>query len=161
MRPRLLVVPIAVAVLAITAASAAAQVAEAESPSLTVRTSIKATGLLSRSPDAPDLFPEETVGESMLRLRVEPEIRANGNTTFNFAYEQRLHYASAPAIGIGVIGILPSELATPFRLESLVWRVNESTTGGWRHEIAGQTHRYIYGAPTSPWADRRSAGVGA
>lgn len=121
--------------LSLTAAPAAAQSGEAESPSLTVRTSIKATGLVSRSPDAPDMFPQQTAGESMLRLRVEPEIRASGNTTFSFAYEQRLHYASAPTVGIGVIGILPSELATPFRIEPLVWRVTESAQGTWRHEI--------------------------
>ena len=71
----------------------------------------------------------------MLRLRIEPKIRASGTTTFNFAYEQRLHYASAPAVGIGGVGILPSELATPFRVEPLVWRVNASARGTWRHEI--------------------------
>lgn len=135
MPTRLVLVLVALAVLTIGAASAAAQDAEAESPSLTVRTSIKATGLLSRSPDAPAFSPERTAGESMLRLRVEPEIRASGNTTFSLAYEQRLYYASAPSLGIGVIGILPSEPATPFRLEPLVWRVTESTRGTWRHEI--------------------------
>jgi hypothetical protein len=123
------------AVLGLTAASATAQDDSAESPSLIVRTSIKATDLVSRSPDATALSPEQTAGESMLRLRVEPEIRASGSATFNFAYEQRLHYASAPMVGIGVIGILPSELATPFRIEPLVWRVNESARGSWRHEV--------------------------
>jgi len=134
MGTRLVAVLAAVAVLALTAV-AAAQETEAESPSLTVRTSLKATGLFSRSPDAPDLFPDRTAGESMLRLRVEPEFRASGNTTFSLAYEQRLHYASAPTVGIGVIGILPSSLSTPFRIEPLVWRVNESAKGTWRHEI--------------------------
>jgi predicted ABC-type transport system involved in lysophospholipase L1 biosynthesis ATPase subunit len=133
-----------VAVVAMMSAPAAAQDADEESPSLTVRTSVKATGLVSRSPDALNLFPERTAGESMVRLRVEPEIRASGNTTFNFAYEQRLHYACAPAVRIGVIGILPSEFATPFRIEPLVWRVNESAKGTWRHEIDranAQVHR--------------------
>ena len=134
MRTSLALVSVAVAGLALTAV-AGAQEREAESPSLTVRTSVKATGLLSRSPNAPDLFPERTAGESMLRLRVEPEVRASGNTTFNFAYEQRLRYTSAPMVGIAAIGILPSEVATPFRLEPLVWRVSESANGGWRHEI--------------------------
>jgi hypothetical protein len=135
MRTRLLLVLVGAAVVAMMAAPAAAQDPEAELPSLTIRTSIKATGLVSRSPAAPDRFPERTAGESMLRLRIEPEIRASGNTTFSIAYEQRLHYASAPAVGIGVIGILPSEVAPPFRIEPLVWRVNESAQGAWRHEI--------------------------
>ena len=134
MRTRLVLVLVAVAVLALTAV-AAAQETDAEPRSLTVRTSVKATGLFSRSPDAPDLLPKRTTGESMLRLRVEPEIRTGGSTTFNVAYEQRLHYRSAPTVGIGAIGILPSELATPFRIEPLVWRVRESANGAWRHEI--------------------------
>ena len=134
MHTRLVLVSVAVVGLALTAASAA-QEREAESPSLTVRTSVKATGLLSRSPNAPDLFPERTAGESMLRLRVEPEIRTIGSTTFSLAYEQRLRYASAPMVGIAALGILPSELATPFRIEPLVWRVSESANGVWRHEI--------------------------
>ena len=106
-RPGILLV--ALAVLALTAASEAAQEHEqAESPSvLTVRTSVKATGLISRAPDAPDLFSERTTAQSMVRFRIEPEIRASKNTTFNVAYEQRLHYASG-ASGIAAIGILPS-----------------------------------------------------
>jgi hypothetical protein len=135
MRLRLVLVIVAFAVLATMPVSAAAQDAQDESPSLTVRTSVKATGLLSRSPDAAELSPERTAGESMLRLRVEPELRTSGNMTFNLAYEQRLHYRSAPMVGIAAIGILPSELATPFRIEPLVWRVNESGQGSWRHEI--------------------------
>ena len=135
MRTRLALVLVASATLAMRAASAAAQVEETESPSLSVRASIKATGLLLRSPDAQEHLPHPTAAESLLRLRVEPEIRASRNTTFNFAYEQRLHYASAPTVGIGALGMLPSELATPFRIEPLVWRVNQSAQGGWRHEI--------------------------
>ena len=135
MRTRLVPVAVAFAVLAMTTGSAAAQGRPAEPPPLTVRTSIKATGVVSRSPFAPNLVPERTAGESMLRLRVEPELRASATTTFSFAYEQRLHYSSAPTAGIGVIGILPSELSSPFRIEPLVWRVNESAHGTWRHEI--------------------------
>jgi hypothetical protein len=133
MPPRHVLVLVALAVLA--PAAAAAQEPEAAPPSLTVRTSVKATGLVSRLPDAPDLFPERTAGESLLRLRIEPEIRTSRTTTFSLAYEQRLRYTSAPTAGIAAIGILPSDTATPFRIEPLVWRVKESASGGWRHEI--------------------------
>jgi hypothetical protein len=135
MRTGSIVVLTLLAGVVLTTAPAAAQGGEGEPPSLTVRTSIKGTGLVSRSPSVSATVPEETDGESMLRLRIEPEIRASASTSFNFAYEQRLHYASAPTVGVGVIGILPSELATPFRIEPLVWRVGESAHGGWRHEI--------------------------
>ena len=81
-----------------------------------------------------------------MRFRVEPEIRASGNTTFNVAYEQRLHYASG-ASGIGAIGILPSETSTPFRVQPLVWRVMDSGKGIWRHEI-DRMRRCTPDAPT-------------
>jgi hypothetical protein len=135
MRCYVVLVLAAVAVLAATASSASAQDDEAESPSLTVRTSVKATGLVSRSPDAPELFPEGTASESMVRLRVESEIRTAKSATFSFAYEQRLRYTSGPMVGIGAIGILPSEVAPPFRIDALVWRVGESASSTWRHEI--------------------------
>ncbi|HEU4934918.1 MAG TPA: hypothetical protein VFT39_00590 [Vicinamibacterales bacterium] len=132
-RRSILLVPLAV--LALTAAGEAAQEQEPESPAVfTLRTSVKATGLLSRAPDAPELFSERTTKQSMVRFRVEPQIRANKNTTFNIAYEQRLHYASG-ASGIAAIGILPSEASTPFRVQPLVWRVIDSGNGIWRHEI--------------------------
>jgi hypothetical protein len=135
MRRRAGILLVALVVLALTAAAEAAQDQEAESPpAVTIRTSVKATGLMSRAPDAPDLFSERTTAQSMLRFRVEPEIRANKRMTFNVAYEQRLHYASG-ASGIASIGILPSETSTPFRVRPLVWRMTESANGTWRHEI--------------------------
>lgn len=135
MRARWRTASVAAGLLALTAGPAAAQDRPTGTPSLSIRTSVKATGLLSRSPDAPDLFAERTAGESMLRLRIEPEIRAGRRATLTLAYEQRLRYTSAPMAGIAALGILPAELATPFRLEPLVWRVGESAAGTWRHEI--------------------------
>ena len=96
--------------------SAAAQDAQDESPSLDGSHVSQSDWSGLAVTDAPDLVPDRTAGESMLRLRVEPEIRASGNTTFNFAYEQRLHYASAPTVGIAAIGILPSEPRRRFGL---------------------------------------------
>jgi hypothetical protein len=135
MRRHASVVSVALAVLTLTAAGEAAQEQQAESGSVfTVRTSLKITGLASRAPDAPDLFPERTTAQSMVRFRIEPEIHAGTTTTFKIAYEQRLNYASGRS-GIAAIGILPSEAATPFRLGPLVWRMTESDRGTWRHEI--------------------------
>lgn len=131
----------AILVLAVFALSARAAVSMAaqeggpESPALTVRTSVKATGLVSRSPGGRELVPERAAAESMFRLRVEPGIRTGRNLTFNVAYEQRLHYTSGAAAGIGAIGILPAEVASPFRIQPLVWRIGTSVPTMWRHEI--------------------------
>ena len=130
---RIVVVACGVAVLPAPWAAAQETDVETRSP-LTVRTSIKATGLVSRSPNAPDLFPERTTADSMFRVRVEPEIRASANTTVSVAYEQRFRYRSG-ATGLAAFGILPSEAATPFRIRPLVWRLSETPTAVWRHEI--------------------------
>lgn len=135
MSRRLRILLVVVAVLGLTTGGSAAQEQEPESPSVfTVRTSVKATGLISRAPDAPDLVSERTTAQSMVRVRVEPEVRAGEDTTFNVAYEQRLHYASG-ASGIAAFGILPSEASAPFRVKPLVWRMTDSGHGTWRHEI--------------------------
>ena len=136
---------------------AGAQAVDAEPPAVTVRTSIKTTGLLTRSPDAPTLFPDRTTAESMLRFRIEPEIRASRTTTFTVAYEQRLHYASAPTVGIGVNGLLPSERSTPFRVESLVWRMDVSDRTAWRHEI-DRANAHVHLRPVDLTLGRQAIG---
>jgi hypothetical protein len=129
------IVVVSCGVVALAAPSATAQETDVETRSpLTVRTSIKATGLVSRSPNAPDLFPERTTADSMFRVRIEPEVRPSANTTVSIAYEQRFRYRSG-ATGLAAFGILPSEAATPFRIRPLVWRLSETPTAVWRHEI--------------------------
>ena len=129
------IVVVSCGVLVLSALSSHAQETDAETPSpLTVRTSIKATSLVSRSPNAPDFFPERTTADSMFRVRIEPEIRPSANTTVSVAYEQRFRYKSG-ATGLAAFGILPSEAATPFRIRPLVWRLSETPTAMWRHEI--------------------------
>lgn len=124
----------ACAVLTVTAGSAAAQNRAPESPFVTVRTSVKVTGLVSRAPDDPERVRDSNTGESILRLRVEPELRAGTAATVTVAYEQRLRYTS-PTAGSGAFGILPPDASPPFRLQPLVWRLAESASAVWRHEI--------------------------
>jgi hypothetical protein len=136
MRPHPGILLVALWGLALAVPIAAAQEPEPEESRsvFTVRTSVKATGLISRAPDAPDLFSERTTAQSMVRFRIEPDIRVSKNTTVNVAYEQRLHYASGVS-GIAAIGILPSAASTPFRVAPLVWHVTDAGAGTWRHEI--------------------------
>jgi hypothetical protein len=97
-----------------------------------LRTSIKASALMSRTPDSP--FADRTETESMWRLRVEPVVRAGSGAVFAFAYEQRLRHPSA-ASGFGTLGILPSQSAAPFRIRSLDWSLAQTSAASWRHEI--------------------------
>lgn len=115
---------------------ATADLAQPEAPSatFTLRTSIKASALLFRAPNAPELFPERTGAESVWRIRVEPEVRAGTRVVFTVAYEQRLRYTSS-AGGITTIGILPPQSAGAFRIRSLDWSLSESSGASWRHEI--------------------------
>ncbi|MEO8484679.1 MAG: hypothetical protein ABI634_20925 [Acidobacteriota bacterium] len=127
---------VTVVVLLVNPSAAAAQDAPSSAPAatFTLRTSIKTSGLVFRAPDAPELFPERTGGESVSRLRLEPEVKVGTDATFTVAYEQQLRYSSAPA-GIATAGILPSESAAPFRIRPLDWTMTQSSGVVWRHEI--------------------------
>jgi hypothetical protein len=129
------VAAVAIVVL-LTPCTAIAQDEPAGAPAaaFTLRTSIKTSGLVFRSSDAPELFPERTGGESVSRLRLEPAVRVGTTATFTFAYEQQLRYNSAPA-GIATAGILPPENAAPFRIRPLEWTMTQASGLVWRHEI--------------------------
>lgn len=99
-----------------------------------IRTAFKSSALVFRAPDAPELFPSRTGGESIWRIRVEPEIAAGTRAVFSIGYEQRLRYRSGAA-GVATAGILPAHSAAPFRVRALDWSLTESSTLSWRHEI--------------------------
>ncbi len=101
---------------------------------VTIRTSIKATGLFSRSPLVPELFPERTTSESMFRVRVEPKLQTHDGVVLNVAYEQRLYFTSA-AGRVPAIAILPSQTVAPYRIRPLDWSLDASSGRSWRHEI--------------------------
>lgn len=107
---------------------------EASTTAAALRTSVKASALVFRTPDWPELFPERTGAESMWRLRVEPEVRSGQNVVFALAYEQQLRYASS-ASGVATVGILPSQAPAPYRLVALDWSLTASSGASWRHEI--------------------------
>jgi hypothetical protein len=131
----LLCATVSVVVTMLIALPAAAQDVRPEEASATLelRTSIKASALVFRPPDAPALFPERTGTESVWRLRVEPEVRAGRNAVFTVAYDQRLGYTSSPT-SIMTVGILPAQSA-PYRIYPLVWSLTGSSGASWRHEI--------------------------
>src|SRR5687767_8581684 len=61
---------------------------EASTTAFALRTSVKASALVFRTPEWPELFPERAGAESMWRLRVEPEVRSGQSVVFALAYEQ-------------------------------------------------------------------------
>ena len=102
-------------------------------PSLRLKTSVKAGLLLSRYPEAPALFPERTNAESLWRIRFEPEVQV-GRATILVAYEHRVRQSRASA-GLGAAGVLPSQVPPPYRIRSLDAVVSESPGLSWRHEL--------------------------
>lgn len=119
---------------AILAAQEPAAAGSAAAPSFSLRTSLKATALVSRSPDDPILFPERTVGISFWRVRLEPEVRLGDGITVAAAYEQRLRVFSG-STGAGTLSVLPPETAAPYRVRQLDWQIDQSSRTSWRHEI--------------------------
>lgn len=104
------------------------------SSSFRLRTSIKASALLFRAPDAPPLFPARTGASSMWRIRVEPEVSAGPRAVFTVAYEQRLRHPSSVS-GITAVGLPAEHGVVPFRIRPLDWSLMESAGASWRHEI--------------------------
>ena len=106
----------------------------AAAPSLSLRTSFKATALVSRGPDAPILFPQRTVGMSFWRVRLEPQARVAEGISVAAAYEHRLRLFSAAA-GAGTLSVLPPETPAPYRVRQLDWQIDRSSHSTWRHEV--------------------------
>ena len=99
----------------------------------TFRTSIKASTLVFRTPDAPELFPERTGSDSLLRTRLELFLLPGADTSVALAYEQRLRHRTG-AGGLAGLAILPAHAADPFRVGRLQWDLAGAQTA-WVHEI--------------------------
>ena len=103
-------------------------------PSFSLRTSLKASALLSRAPDDPILFPERTSATSFWRMRLEPDLRVNDRIGLVAAYEQRLRVFSSP-VSLAGAGVLPAETPAPYRIRQLDWQIASGSHLLWRHEI--------------------------
>jgi hypothetical protein len=101
---------------------------------LAVRLSFKMTGLVSRAPDAPWLFPARNASTGFWRARIEPDWRPNDRVTVNAAYEQRLQMFSSRQ-GTARVGVLGNTTAPAYRLTPLDWELAAGGHGVWRHEI--------------------------
>ena len=101
---------------------------------IALRTSVKLTGLVFRAPDATQSSVKRTGAESLLRIRIEPSIRAGADATVTFAYEQQLRVASS-ALAVAGASILPSHSAAPYRVRQLSWASAEADGLKWLHEI--------------------------
>ncbi len=112
----------------------AAPAAGGQPVSVSFRTSVKASLLLSHAPDAPELFPERDSAISFWRARFEPTVHVGDGLTVAVAYEQRLRvFNQAPGSSGG--GILPGETPAPFRIRPLDWALSEHSGMSWRHEL--------------------------
>lgn len=122
------------AVAVLTLSSAPPVFAQEQVPvDMTLRTSLKASLLLSRAPDDPVLFAERTSATSFWRWRVEPLVRV-GRVEVETAYEQRLRLFSTRTATFGA-GVLPPEAPSAYRVRALDWQLAASPGSSWRHEI--------------------------
>jgi hypothetical protein len=105
--------------------------------SLSLDASLKCTGLASRAPDDPLLYPERESRIGLLRLRLGLGARFAEKANVMLAYEQRLRVASRYAVTGTGGGVLPAEAKVPFRIEQLDWRIDARDDGTYvhRHEI--------------------------
>jgi hypothetical protein len=102
--------------------------------SLSWRTSIKASALVSRAPDAELLFPDRNSASSLWRVRVDPLARLGPRVTAAVSYEHRLSLSSQPAAFAG-LDVLAQEARAPYRIRQLDWPLSRSPGSSWRHEV--------------------------
>jgi hypothetical protein len=102
---------------------------------LELNTALKWTGLLSREPDDPVLFPERNAAIGLFRARFDLKYAHAPFLDANFAYEHRMQGQTQGTAGIGG-NILPDSGEAFFRLTQLDWQIARSgETFLWRHEI--------------------------
>ncbi len=119
-------------VLAALVIAATETYAQDATPTFSVRTSFKSTGLFARSPDDPFLFSDRDAADGLWRIRVEPTIGLNDDVNVEFAVEQRVRAFSSQS---GLSAILPSEADAPFRIRQLDWQLATGDNGEWRLEV--------------------------
>jgi hypothetical protein len=100
---------------------------------LELNTSLRASALLSRAPEAPELFPERDLAATFFRLRLEPRLRPSSAVTIGVAYEHRLWTESAP--GLAAAAALPAMTPAPYRIRQVAATIAGSTSYRWQHEL--------------------------
>lgn len=130
--PRL--VALALMCLSIGPADLSAQTQGEDEQTFTLRYSFKSSVLLSQLPDDPALFPDRSAATGFWRFRIEPAVRIGGESSFDFAFEQRVLVFSSASNSAGV-GVLPSNGVAPFRIRQLDWSLASSPNAEWRGEI--------------------------
>ena len=137
---------------------AAAQDAPGDTPTVAWRTSIKAAGLVSRAPHAPELFPRRNGAEALWRIRTEPTVTIGSRTVVHVAYEQRVRWASAPT-GLLAAAILPGAAVTAFRVTPLEWNLATGHDYIWQHGV-DRLSVSVSGARTDITVGRQAIGWG-
>ena len=100
---------------------------------LALRTTLKSSLLVSRFPDDAALHPDRTGSDALFRLRLDAIARPSEAVTAEAAWETRLH-ATAPA-DAATLGVLPADVAPPFRVRALDEPLATADGLAWRHEL--------------------------
>ncbi len=96
----------------------------------------KATGLYSRAPSDPDLYPDRNSGAALGRGRLTGKLGFGPYWRTELAYEQKVRFVSPESGAAGGSGLLPSTLPVPYRIEQLDWTIaRHEGDFAYRHEI--------------------------
>jgi hypothetical protein len=101
-------------------------------PSFSLRSSFKSSGLFSHLPDDLLLFPDSNAATGYWRFRLEPTVRLTDNASVEGAVDTRLRVFSSLA---GAVGVLPVEAAAPYRIWQFDWDAASSSNTEWRIEL--------------------------
>lgn len=96
----------------------------------------KATGIYSRAPEDPSIYPDRDSGAGLGRARLTGKLGFGPALRIELAYEQKFRHLWPETGAAGGSGLLPSALPVPYRLSQMDWKIaGHEGDMAYRHEI--------------------------
>jgi hypothetical protein len=125
---------------------------------LSLDSAFKATGLITRAPDDPLLFPERTSATGLLRLRFSLNATLGEHVDTQVSYEQRMRATSDPT-GLAGSGLLPTNAPPPFRIVTIEQALLDQPHVLYLHEL-DRAYVALHFAPLELTIGRQALGLG-
>ena len=132
---------------------------DAYSHILSLDSALKASWLLSRSPEDPFLFPERTSLTNLWRARLTAGVTLGPYVELGAAYEHRSRLASGAGQALAGGGILPPLAPAPYRIVSVEQALLDRAEVTHHHEL-DRAHLSLHDEVLSVTLGRQAVGLG-
>jgi hypothetical protein len=129
-----------------------------------IASAFKATGLYSRAPADPSLYPDRDSGAELGRARLTGKLGFGAALRMELAYEQKFRHLWPKTGAAAGSGLLPSALPVPYRLTQMDWTIARHEGDlAYRHEIdrlEATRDFYVSGRQGQVTLGRQAVGMG-